>query len=266
MYSVSPEAANRWRALLGALIDQARLPMTLLDYEAPAPMHALWERQDLGAVLMCGLPFSRTVAQPNLLAAPVPALAEYGGIARYWSAWVVRSSGPIRRLEQSYGGRLALTMADSQSGFAAPLYHLMSQPGPLPRYREVIAPAVTPRGALLAVIEGEADIAPLDSYALALLARFEPALTAQIRVVAHTEPTPIPPFVSSQPAPAALQAAFLKAHARPVCKPLMDDLLLERFDKVEPGAYAGLRDRHAAAVQYWTQHPLATRMHPAFGL
>ena len=273
MYSVSPEAAELWRALLSAVIDAARLPvsMQVIDHEPPAPIEALWARRDLGAVFMCGLPFSRATVQPSLLAAPVPSPAEYADRPRYWSEMVVRADGPCGSLEDTFGGRLALTVPESQSGYAAALAHLMTVAGPSPRYREIIAPAVTPLGAVLAVVRGEADVAPVDSYAFSLLQRFRPELTAQVRSVGRTPATPIPalvtsPDLASLPGMESLQTAFLEAHRNAPMKALMDELLLTRFVAPQPAAYHTLRERHVAALTYWQEHPLAAVIHPAFVL
>ena len=72
MYSVDPKSAALWQTLLVAVIQEAGVPITLVEHPAPAPLEELWQRPDLGAVFMCGLPFSRTLPQPALIAAPIP--------------------------------------------------------------------------------------------------------------------------------------------------------------------------------------------------
>ena len=266
MYSVSPEAAELWRSLLSEVIAVAQAPVIVIDHPEPAPLGALWARNDMGAVFMCGLPFAGADPQPMLLAAPVPSPLEYAGEARYWSEMVVRADGPCATIEDTFGGRLALTVAESQSGYAAALAHLMAVPGPIPRYAEIIAPTVTPLGALLAVIRGDADVAPVDSYAFALLRRFRPELTAQVRSVARTVPTPIPALVASPGGAALLQTAFLEGHRNASIKALMSNLLLNRFVRPEREDYVRLRERHVAASAYWKAHSLARVTHPAFVL
>ena len=44
--------------------------------------------------------------------------------------------------------------------------------------------------------------------------------------------------------------------------PVMADLLLERFVHPDPGVYDALRLNFEAATQYWSEHPLAARVHP----
>ena len=264
MYSVSPEAAALWRRLLTEVIAHAGLDIGLLEHGEPAPINELWQRSDKAAVFMCGLPFSLSQPRPELIAAPVPAPADFRGLPQYWSEMVVRQDSACRTIADTFGGRIALTVPDSQSGCLAALYYLMTVADRFPLYEEVITPRVTPLGAMSAVIEGAAEVAPIDSYAFSLLQKFRPDLTSQLRVIARTAATPIPPLVASQPGLEALQQAFLEAHRIAAISPLMTALLLERFVRPDPDSYDALRLNFLAAGRYWREHPLAATIHPAF--
>jgi ABC-type phosphate/phosphonate transport system substrate-binding protein len=264
MYSVSPEAAGLWRRLLTAVIEHARLDIRLLEHTEPAPIDELWQRQDMAAVFMCGLPFSRSNPRPELIAAPVPSPTDFHGLPQYWSAMVVRKDSPHQIIQDTFGSRIALTVPDSQSGCLAPMYYLMSVADRFPLYREVIAPQVTPLVAVSAVVDGAADLAPVDSYAYCLLQKYRRDLTSQLRTIARTPRTPIPPLVASTPGLARLQAAFLEADRIPATAPLMAELLLERFVRPNPDTYDALRLNFETATRYWRQHPLAALIHPAF--
>jgi ABC-type phosphate/phosphonate transport system substrate-binding protein len=291
MYSVSAQAGAVWRELLSGILAQAGVSATVIDHPAPAPLEDLWNRPDLAAAFMCGLPFSRAQPQPVLIAAPIPSPPEFHGAPAYWSDLVVREDSAFRNVPDTFGGRIAFTVPGSQSGCAAALTYLMAvhremaadaaapQSEPLPGHEplraplfgEVIAPTITPVGALAAVVDGAAEIAPIDSYALRLLRRFRPELTSAVRVVGQTLPTPIPPLVASAAATsqkdlAALQLAFLQAHQNPSQKSLMDELLLLGFARPDPNAYAVLRERFDAATAYWRSNRLADHTHPAFAL
>ena len=65
-----------------------------------------------------------------------------------------------------------------------------------------------------AILAGDIDVGPLDSYALDLMLRHEPDLAEQIRIVATTDSAPIPFLVASPECPeevvAALRAALAK--------------------------------------------------------
>jgi len=264
MYSVSPEAAGLWRRLLTAVIERAGLDIQLLEHGEPTPISELWQRSDKAAVFMCGLPFSLSHPRPELIAAPVPQPAAFHGLPQYWSEMVVRKDSAFRTIADTFGARIALTVPDSQSGCLAALYYLMAVADRFPLYGEVITPRVTPQGAMSAVIDGAAEVAPIDSYAYCLLEKYRPDLTSQLRVIARTAATPIPPLVASKPGFEALQAAFLEAHRIAALSPLMTGLLLQRFVRPDPDSYDALRVNFEAAGRYWREHRLAAALHPAF--
>jgi len=283
MYSVSPEAGGVWRELLSEIIAQAGVPVAVIDYPAPAPLEDLWLRTDQAAVFMCGLPYSRARPQPVLIAAPIPSPTEFHGAPHYWSDFVVHKDSALRTVPDAFGKRIAFTVPGSQSGCAAALAYLMAAhhepavdaaaltPPRSPLFGEIIAPTITPMGALAAVVDGAADIAPIDSYALRLLRKYRPDLASAVRVVGRTVPTPIPPLVASaasvsEKESAALQSAFLEAHQSASLKLLMNELLLLGFARLDSNAYTVLRERFDAATAYWSSHRLAAHTHPAFVL
>jgi ABC transporter, phosphonate, periplasmic substrate-binding protein len=266
MYSVSAEAAGLWRSLLTAVIEHAGLDIKLLEHTEPAPINELWQRPDKAAVFMCGLPFSRCDPRPELIAAPVPSPPDFRGLPQYWSEMVVRKASGFRTIEDTFGGRIALTVPDSQSGCLAALYFLMTNARQFPLYREIITPQVTPLGAMSAVVDGAADVAPIDSYAYCLLQKYRRDLTSQLRVIARTPRTPIPPLVASRGGFEALQGAFLEADRIAAIVPLMQGLLLERFVRPDPNSYDALRLNFETAIRYWREHRLAATVHPAFDL
>jgi ABC-type phosphate/phosphonate transport system substrate-binding protein len=264
MYSVSPEAARLWRALLCAIIERAGLDIEWMDHAEPSPIDELWRRSDKGAVFMCGLPYSRFDPRPELIAAPVPSPSGFRGLPQYWSEWVVRKDSTYQAIEDTFGGRIALTVPDSQSGCLAALYDLMTRAESFPPYREVVTPKVTPLGALTAVIDGEAEVAPIDSYAYCLLKKFRPELVSQLRMIGRTARTPIPVLVASSSGNEKLQTAFLEAHQISSIQVIMAELLLERFVRPDPCDYDALRLNAETATQYWRDHALAAKVHPAF--
>lgn len=278
MYGVSPEVAALWRELLSSIIASTGQRIELLEHAAPALIEELWGRADMAAVFMCGLPFARAEPQPLPVAAPVPSPAAFGGEPRYWSDFVVRRDSGFDTVADTFGSRIAFTVPGSQSGCIAALSYFQAlhpgadTRGAGPLFAEIIAPTITPTGALEAVVGGAAEIAPIDAYAFELLRTHRPDLTAAVRVVGRTVPTPIPLLVASPPVAAgdaggddeALAAAFLAAHADANVKSLMDRLLVARFVSPDPAAYRELKTRFRAATLFWRSHPLAAVAHPAF--
>ena len=277
MYTVDTQTDARWRELLAGVTAQAGLRVEVIDHSPPTAIDDLWRRTDMAAVFMCGLPYSRANPQPALIAAPVPAPAEFGGLPKYWSELVVRSDSRFENLESTFGGRLCLTAPNSQSGYAAALQYLVAfdrardtKAARSALYREIVAPAVTPLGAAAAVVAGAADVAPIDAYAYRLLQTYRSDLTSKLRTVARTAHTPIPPLVASVALLAstngarALRAAFSAAHRDPALQVLLAGLELSHFVAPDPRDYDALRINFESATAYWREHPLAEIVHPAF--
>jgi ABC-type phosphate/phosphonate transport system substrate-binding protein len=272
MYAVGAQAAELWRALLSAVTAQAGLNVEVIEHAPPACLDDLWRRTDMAAVFMCGLPYSRADPKPTLIAAPVPAAAEFAGLPKYWSELVVRSDSPFYDLESTLGGTICLTAPNSQSGYAAALQYLMAFDAARtakagarsPLYREIAPPAVTPLGAVTAVVSGAADVAPIDAYAYRLLQKYRGDLTSKLRTVALTARTPIPPLVASIEGVTGLRAAFTAAHRDPALKVLLAGLELSHFVTPDPRDYEALRIGFESATAYWREHPLAEIVHPAF--
>jgi ABC-type phosphate/phosphonate transport system substrate-binding protein len=264
MYSVTPEVARLWAALLDRVIAQVGAPVTLVEHPAPLPIEALWARSDKAAVLMCGLPFSLGRAEAVPIAAPVPSSPAYGGRPVYWSELIVRADSTFASLRDTLGQRVALTTLGSQSGFAALLPMLAAEDHPSgrqsPPFRQIIGPTLTPLGSVRAVLEGAAEMAPIDSVALDLLRRHAPGLTDRLRVIGRTAETPIPIFVASPGLEPVLSHGLLAAHEDPHVR----DLLIERFVPVDVADYAGLRHEYARMAAHWRDRPLAEDDNPAF--
>ncbi|WP_162590824.1 phosphate/phosphite/phosphonate ABC transporter substrate-binding protein [Variovorax sp. PBL-E5] len=252
MYSATPAVRAEWRRLLQWVLARAGLDWPVVDYDAPAPLSVLWAREDLGLATMCGLPFSQRAVRPTLIAAPVPSPPRYGGRPIYFTDIVVRAASPHQRLEDSFGGVVGYTLADSMSGGVALAAHLalFRQRHGARLFRAAVGGLVNARGVIEALAEGRIDVGPLDSYYHDLLRHNEPALAAQVRVVASTGAMPIPPFVAT----AALGAEELKRLRDALRAVATADelqatrrcLLLEGFalpDAADYAVLAGIADR-----------------------
>jgi ABC-type phosphate/phosphonate transport system substrate-binding protein len=160
-------------------------------------------------------------------------------------------------VRDTFGGRLALTTNESQSGYYAALNTLMEIGGSEPLYSELIDPSITVPANVKVVAEGRADIASIDSYGFDLLARHVPELIEQVRVIGTTEKTPVPILACSGQPSSELRDAFLNAHDDPANGPLMEELLLDRFVAPDTGSYLPYPARRARVNAYWSMHRLS---------
>ena len=255
MYSVTESVKADWKVLLSWVLARAGLPWEVIDYEPPAPLSLLWARNDLGLAMMCGLPYAQRIGaagQPTLVAAPIPSPARYGGQAVYFTDIVVRSDAPYRTLQDTFGGTVGYTLADSMSGGVALRRHLEGYRTPQqPRlYRAAVGNLVNARGVIEALAAGRIDVGPLDSFYHDLLWRHEPGFAAQVRIVAHTPALPIPPLVATAPLRAGelarLRQALLASAASEELAPVMERLLLAGFAFPDPADYRPLAAMAAA--------------------
>jgi ABC-type phosphate/phosphonate transport system substrate-binding protein len=243
MYSVSPRVKQAWQRLLRWVLDDAELPWEVVAYDAPEPLNALWARDDLGLAMMCGLPCARRTPRPQVIAAPIPSPARYQGLARYCTDLVVRADAPYRRLEDTFGGIAAYTLADSMSGAIAFSAHLQAFRSPSrPRlYARSVGNLVNGCGVIDALARGDVDVGPLDSYYHDLLRQDDPAYAAQVRTIASTPWMPIPPLVSTATLPLAqvnrLRASLRHAMKHPELAPERAALLLAGFANPDARAY-----------------------------
>lgn len=258
MYAVDPAAAPAWATLFHRIAVAANLPLEVIEHPFPLSVSDLWKRHDLACAFMCGLPWARAGAEHPAIAAPVPLMPYPGAQQRsvYWSNLVVAADSPARTLDDLRGARVAYTLLDSQSGFSALRHHLLALGDAAPRFRTVTGPLTTPRRAMEAVADGRVDLAPIDSYAHALLRRHVPALADRVRIVARTAPTPIPLLVASpglDPAVIArLRAAFLALDDPALLEPLQ----LVRFATPLPLAEYRLMEQQAQSAEHAGVHDL----------
>jgi ABC-type phosphate/phosphonate transport system substrate-binding protein len=253
MYTVTTAAGAAWKQLFGWLSRRSGVPLEPIDHAFPAPLSQLWSRSDLGCAFMCGFPYVHSPYRPKPIAAPVPSPVRFGGRAVYMTDLVVRAGSAFHTLEDTFGQRLGYTSEDSHSGYNAVRHHLLpfrSECRPS-LYRASMGPLYTPRRVLDAVLTGDIDVGPLDGYALDLMVRHEPELSQRIRVVATTDPAPIPFLVASAVCPDDIVDRFRSALAEfgeaGECAMLREQLALAKFVPVSLRDYDLISHWHRQA-------------------
>jgi ABC-type phosphate/phosphonate transport system substrate-binding protein len=253
MYSWSPTLTAAWRRLLEWVSERADVPLAVLNLADPYPLEELWARDDLGCVFMCGYPWAMRADRPHLLAAPVPSPPRYGGRPIYYTDFIVRADGPHRTLEDTFGGCIAYSIEHSHSGYNAARFHLLEyrRPDRPTLYAKVLGPLQRQLPVIDAVLDGRADVAPVDGYGLDLLRRHGAERAQRVRVVATTVAAPSAPLVASptvdEGSRRRLTQALLAAHTAPEVAPTLDELLITRFVSVEPRGFDVFLERQRAA-------------------
>jgi len=249
MYSVTPAAKAAWHEVFSWVLARARVEGRFVDHDPPALLSDLWSRDDLGCVMMCGLPYALRTPHPTVLASPVPAPARYGGRAIYMSDLAVRRDSPYQTLQDTYGQVAGYTLPDSQSGYFAFRYQLLRQNAPPRAYKKIVGNLMNARGVIRALAAREIDIGPLDGYVFDLIRAGDAEFAGQVRIVASTDPTPMPPIVATAALPdaavQALRSAFLAVADEPALTGARAALLLDRFIVPDPSVYQVQRSRAA---------------------
>ena len=246
MYAVDAHVAAWWKHLFEWVANEAQVDLMVIDHPPPRPLPDLWRRNDLGCAFICGYPWSTwddEATRPQLLAAPIPSAPRYGGRAAYCTDIVVRSDSAFDSVDDLRGARFAYTAEHSQSGWQAPRAFFADRArhvgGRL--FGDVVGPLQTPRAVAAAVIAERADAGPLDSYWHDLLRRYDAATAAQLRTIARTPMTPVPPVVTSATTPAPIRERLIAALERvgsdATLAPLREALLITGFVRAPAGDY-----------------------------
>jgi ABC-type phosphate/phosphonate transport system substrate-binding protein len=232
MYSVTPASTDAWRAVIGWVTKTAGVAVEFVEHAPPKLLSDLWSRDDLGVVQMCGLPASLRTPAPTILATPLPSLPRYAGKSVYMSDLAVRADSTFQKLEDTFGGVAGYTLKDSQSGYFAFRYYLLTK-HPQAKYRQIVGGLMNARGIVKALVEGKIDVGPLDGYVWDLIRAGDPGFAAQVRLIASTDPTPMPPLIATAPlAPEktrALRDSFSRVHEEESLDQARAALLVERF-------------------------------------
>lgn len=161
----------------------------------------IWTDPGLVLAQTCGLPF-RAKLHDKVTLVGTPDYGLPGCAPGHYHSTILARADDSRDLAALATGTMAVNEGLSQSGWAAPLAHLADRG---------LAPANclrtgAHRASALAVVEGRADFAALDSVTWALIRRFDD-WADNLRPVTTTTPTPGLPLIAARGA----DAKFLRA-------------------------------------------------------
>ena len=264
MYNLAPAVVRLWTDLFEYVAAKSGVPLEIIPHAAPAPLEALWSRDDLGLVFLCGRPFLQYGCRHRPVAAPVPTYSvkicsapndstnEAGG-AIYRSLLSVRESDGLRSLEDCFGRTVGFMAAHSQSGYNALRARLAPyalRRGTSRLFARAKGPYASPGAVLAALNAGEIDLAPIDSYAFELYLHHAAHLVHGLCPIDATDWTAMP-FLAASPGiddetVRALTEACLAL--RESAGDVLQALGLHGFAPVRSKSYAALAAQEAAAV------------------
>jgi len=155
----------------------------------------VWADGNLLITQTCGYPLVTGLCGPARLVA-TPCYNTDGCKGAAYSSWIItqRSSG-MERIEDTFGGRVAINARHSQSGYSALRYVLAPHYAGGPLYDQVVESGGH-RNSLALVADGDADICSVDAVCWAYAARFDPAIVEKLQAIAQTPMTPGLPFIT----------------------------------------------------------------------
>ncbi len=152
---------------------------------------AHWESPDLILSQTCGFPY-RARLHGHVQLVGTPDFGNDGCPPGYYrSILIARADDPRARFADFDGARLAYNDGLSQSGWAAPINQAASAGIRLVPGMETGAH----RASVLAIAEGQADLAAIDALTWTLLQEFEDL--SRVKVIGTTDPTPALPYITS---------------------------------------------------------------------
>ena len=194
MYDLAPAqpANDRYWALIRDNLRTRGLAAPEALTRGEAAYFPAWDAPDLVLSQTCGYPF-RALLHARVTYVGTPDHGVEGCAPGYYrSVFVVRADDPRTGLDAFDGAAFAFNEALSQSGWAAPQVHFQ-------RLGLRLNASLCTGGhrlSAMAVAEGKVDIAALDAVTWDLMQGIE-AVTARLRVIAMTEPTPGLPYIAA---------------------------------------------------------------------
>lgn len=204
MYTANSAVATLWNELFAQVERSSGVPLQPHAHAWPADIEDLWARPDLGLVFICGKPFRNAGGRHKPIAVPLPQdrpllpNSYASSVSLYCTHFLVRTDSPWQTLPDSFGSRLGWTVPHSHSGFNAVRYTLLPFMAKGMPYPVTVGPLHTPARCLEALLNGKADLVPLDSYYHTLLTLHCPERLEGTRVLARSPAAPMP-FLAASP-------------------------------------------------------------------
>jgi ABC-type phosphate/phosphonate transport system substrate-binding protein len=214
-------------------------------------VQAIWRDPALLLGQACGYPL---VAEPDLalrvVAAPIYAVPDCDA-GEHRSYFVTRRDDAETALAGYRGRRAAINDRGSNTGLNLFRVAVAGLAGGQSFFSEVRETGAH-RKSIAAIVRGEADIAAIDAVTYAAIHRFEPEVTASLRILGKSVTSPTPPFVTARGTSvetvSALRMALASVVADPALAEVRDTLFLRDIVPAGKERFAPLRDLEAEAV------------------
>jgi phosphonate transport system substrate-binding protein len=177
----------------------------------------------------------------ELLAAPV-----VGGKQVHFSYLIVRADSGIKSLEQLRGKTFAFADPNSNTGYVLPTALLAGRGETPASYFGHTFYSYSHDNSIKAVVKGTADATAVDSLVWDHSAALDPSLASTLHILHKSPPYAIPPVVVHPAMPVGdktlLRNLFLSLHTDAEARGHLEQLRIDRFDRVEDRQYDTVRE------------------------
>ena len=232
--------------LLGYMGQRLNQPVPLIQRGTYAEINGLLKDREIDLAFVCAGALSEGEREFGMEALVVP---EVRGRSVYYSYLIVNRKSQSGRLEDLLGGSFAFSDPLSNTGRLVPVYQLALRGQTPERFFRSTVFTYSHDNSILAVADGLADAAAVDSLVYDYLRARNPEAVAETRVIQRWGPYGIPPVVVhpnlDPEQKRALKEFLLTIHADPEGKAILDRLLIDRFVLVDPGLFRSIREMEA---------------------
>jgi len=227
---------NDWAAWLGARLGR---PVVFVQRARYREILDLLLRTQLDLAWICGYPYVQHQDVLKLIAVP-----SFQGQPLYRAYVIAAAEDSVQSFEELAGRRFAWSDPDSNSGYLYPRSYLASLGYAPDRFFRRTFFTWGHRRSIIAVAEGLAEGAAVDSYVWETLARRDPALTGQTRIILRSPLFGFPPIVAAPNLPETdqtrLREILIGQAGDATGRALLAELNLDGFVTAEPALFADI--------------------------
>lgn len=246
MYAVNPDDNQAfWLAVKTQLVKQG-LAVDHLQPVLPADLLHHWRSPDLLLSQSCGFPLMTQLPDVQVVGAFHYTARGCEGV--YYRSWLVaRSEEEGKTLADFRGRRVVCNAPDSWSGYKV-LLGMIAGLGVETHFFAATLFSGSHRQSLVALREGQADIAAIDCVTWALLQRHEPELLQGLSIIGRSPLAPGLPLITPAGTSDATLLALRGALEEVAHSPTAERVLIRGFSAMAREAWQVLLTRRDAAA------------------
>ncbi|MFQ5942492.1 MAG: phosphate/phosphite/phosphonate ABC transporter substrate-binding protein [Anaerolineales bacterium] len=241
---ISPTGTlDSYTPLLEYVSQKLQRPVELVQGRTYAATNDLVRRGEVDLAFVCSSAYvaGHDTFNMQLLVAP-----RVNGDTVYYSELIVPSDSPVTSVEGLRGSSFAFTDPMSNSGRLYPTF-LVQELGETPSsFFELTFFTYSHDDAILAVAEGLADAAAVDSLVLNHMSSRSPEIAERVQVIHRSPPFGIPPIVVSPEIRPLLRAEllriFLEMDDDPQGRQALAEIDIDEFTLIDANAYSSVRE------------------------